>query len=108
MIVKSESVPLETLKEGMQRKILARGGRMMVVEVKFIKGTNAEVHSHSHEQVGYVLKGSFELEMGGEKEIIHVGDSYYVPPHVLHGVFALEDGDLLDIFTPQREDFLTQ
>jgi quercetin dioxygenase-like cupin family protein len=52
------------------------------------------------------LKGSFEFQSEGKKEIIKAGDSYYTIPNQPHGVTALEDGILLDIFTPQREDFL--
>ena len=63
-------------------------------------------HSHPHEQIGYVVKGSFEITLGDEKTVINAGDTYYVPPDIIHGVVALEDGVLLDIFTPQREDFL--
>lgn len=37
---------------------------------------------------------------------LHKGDSYYVAPNELHGATALEDAVILDIFTPQREDFL--
>jgi quercetin dioxygenase-like cupin family protein len=29
-----------------------------------------------------------------------------VPSNTLHGVVALDDGVLLDVFTPQRQDFL--
>ena len=34
------------------------------------------------------------------------GDTYYVAPNVTHGVVALEDTKLLDIFTPKRENFI--
>ena len=78
----------------------------MAVEVSFQKGSIGEVHAHPHEQVSYVLKGSFEFELDGKKEIIKAGDSYYVLPGLMHGVVALEDSVILDIFTPQREDFL--
>lgn len=59
-----------------------------------------------HEQVSYVLSGSFEYEVEGKKYILHKGDSYYVAPNENHGATALEDAVILDIFTPQREDFL--
>jgi quercetin dioxygenase-like cupin family protein len=106
MIVKNVEVNLEDLGKGVSRKILASDGRLMAVEVYFVKGAIGEPHSHTHEQIGYVVKGRFEATFGGEKTIISVGDTYYVPPDVVHGVVALEDGILLDIFTPQREDFL--
>ena len=63
-------------------------------------------HTHPHEQVCYVAEGSFEFEADGKKTIISKGDSYYVEPNAPHGVVALEKGVLIDIFTPQREDFL--
>lgn len=53
-----------------------------------------------------MVSGSFEYEVEGEKYILYQGDSYYVAPDQLHGARALEDAVILDIFTPQREDFL--
>ncbi|NMA84806.1 MAG: cupin domain-containing protein [Epulopiscium sp.] len=106
MIIKNQSIELETVGEGVQRKILASGGDMMTVEVHFKKGAIGAVHTHPHEQISYILAGSFEFEMNGKKEVLQVGDTYYVGPNVPHGVVALEDAIILDVFTPQREDFL--
>jgi quercetin dioxygenase-like cupin family protein len=106
MIVKNESVDLETMSEGIERKILARGGKIMSVEVHFKKGAQAAVHTHPHEQIGYVIKGSLELEIEGKKQILMSGDSFYVSPNIPHGVIALEETTALDVFTPQREDFM--
>jgi quercetin dioxygenase-like cupin family protein len=44
--------------------------------------------------------------MGDDRRLIGHGDSYHVPPDVPHGVVALDDGVLIDVFTPAREDFL--
>ena len=74
---------------------------MMGVEASFEKGAVGTMHRHPHEQVSYILSGSF-----GKKYILHKGDSYYVAPNENHGATALEDAVILDIFTPQREDFL--
>lgn len=35
-----------------------------------------------------------------------IDNGYYVAPDLLHGAVALEEGVILDIFTPQRTDFL--
>lgn len=106
MILKNNDVEFTDLGGGVQRKILATDGKMMTVEVHFEKGAIGALHSHPHEQIGYVVKGSFEATLDGNTTIIHSGDSYYAPPNVAHGVVALEPGILLDVFTPQREDFL--
>jgi quercetin dioxygenase-like cupin family protein len=42
----------------------------------------------------------------GEKKILKAGDSYLIKPDQIHGVVALEDSKLLDVFTPMREDFI--
>ena len=79
---------------------------MMSVEVTFEAGAVGAVHTHPHEQISYVAEGRFEFTMNGETTVIEKGDSYYVAPNVPHGVTALTAGVLIDIFTPQREDFL--
>ncbi len=106
MYVKIADVEESDLGEGVSRKILASGGDMMTVQFTFEKGAVGTPHTHVHEQVGYVLQGRFELTLGDEKTIIEAGDTYYVPSNTVHGVVALEDGVLLDVFTPQRQDFL--
>lgn len=106
MIVKNNDVKATEVGQGVERKILASDGKMMTVEVHFKKGSIGTVHSHPHEQISYVVSGSFEFELEGKKEIIRAGDSYYVKPDAMHGVVALEDSVILDVFTPQREDFL--
>jgi len=106
MFLKIADVEETNLGEGVTRKILASGGTMMTVQFAFDKGAVGTPHTHPHEQVGYVLQGRFELTFDDEKTIIEAGDTYYVPSKTLHGVVALEDGILLDVFTPQREDFL--
>jgi quercetin dioxygenase-like cupin family protein len=106
MIVRNIDVMLEDLGLGVSRKILAHEGGMMMVEVHFNKGSVGAVHSHMHEQASYILKGSFQIDIEGKKEILKAGDTFYVKPDLLHGVLALEDSVILDVFTPQREDFL--
>ena len=106
MYVKFADVEEMDLGEGVTRKILASGGDMMTVQFAFEKGAVGTPHTHVHEQVGYVIQGRFELTLGDDKTVIEVGDTYYVPSNVVHGVVALEDGVLLDVFTPQRQDFL--
>jgi quercetin dioxygenase-like cupin family protein len=105
MIVRGDTKAI-TVGTGTERKILASDGKMMLVEVTFKRGAVGALHTHPHEQVSYIVKGSFEFELEGKKEILHAGDSYYVKPNAPHGVKALEDAVILDVFTPQRADFL--
>ena len=106
MIVRNNDIKLNDLGSGVYRKILAHVESLMMVEVNFIKGAVGEIHAHAHEQISYIIKGSFEVNIEGKKEIIKAGDTFYIKPNALHGVLALEDSTILDVFTPQREDFL--
>jgi len=106
MVVKYENVAGQDIGGGITRRILAHSGAMMIVEATFEKGAVGTEHRHPHEQVSYVLSGSFRYTMEGETYELKKGDTYYVPPEALHGAVALEDSVILDIFTPQREDFL--
>ena len=106
MVLKYETIVPTNPEPGITRRILARGGSIMGVEVTFKKGAVGSVHQHVHEQVSYIVSGSFEYTADGVVYQLKAGDSYYVPKTVLHGAVALEDSVILDIFTPQREDFL--
>jgi quercetin dioxygenase-like cupin family protein len=106
-LIKSKGIPFQELKPGVSRRILGYIDQLMLVEMRFKKGTIGEPHGHSHAQTGYVLQGSFEVQMGEKKEILREGDCYLLEPHIIHGVVCLEDDSrLLDVFTPKREDFL--
>jgi quercetin dioxygenase-like cupin family protein len=100
-------LPLETLEPGrVARKLRARGGRLMMVEVLFEQGAEGAEHRHPHQQVTYCLAGTFRFTLEGRAETLRPGDSLYIPADAPHGTVCLEAGRLLDIFTPQREDFL--
>jgi quercetin dioxygenase-like cupin family protein len=106
MIAINTDHPYKALDPGVERKILAAGGTMMTAQFRFQKGAIGALHSHPHEQVGYVVSGSIELTLERKTQTLRAGDSYYVPSGLVHGVRALEDTILVDVFTPQREDFL--
>ena len=106
-VVRSSDVKLESVGEGVQRRVLSYSDNIMVVEVNFKKNSIGAVHSHTHEQCSYVKKGKFEFEIDDKKEIVEEGDSIYFSPNSKHGTLCLEEGTVIDIFTPKREDFLS-
>jgi quercetin dioxygenase-like cupin family protein len=108
VFVESGMLGWETVGEGVQRQILGHDPQLMMVCVKFNKGSIGPVHRHPHRQVTFVDQGAFEVQIGGEKKMLRKGDCFFVPSDVDHGVVALEAGCLIDVFTPTREDFLTK
>ena len=104
--MRTSHAPWETVAEGVRRQILGHGPDLMLVRVEFRKGAVGVIHHHPHRQVTYVVRGSFDAEVGNEKQRLAAGDCFFVTADVPHGVVALEDGTLIDVFTPAREDFL--
>lgn len=107
MILSHETAPVTEAGQGVQRRVLAHAPELMAVEVSFAKGAVGSVHTHPHSQISYVLSGRFRATVGDECRIIATGDTYYVAPDEPHGVVCLEAGALLDVFTPERADFLS-
>ena len=68
-------------------------------------GAAMPMHSHLHEQVAQVLRGTFELTVNGETKLLTPGMIAIIPPHALHGGKAITACELLDVFNPEREDY---
>lgn len=106
VFVFGNDVPWETVGEGVRRRILGYDEQLMLIYVEFKKGSVGPLHQHPHRQVTYIESGSFEVTIGEQKKVQRGGDCYVIPPNVVHGVVALEDSTLVDVFTPVREDIL--
>jgi len=91
---------------GLYRQVLGHDDNMLMARIRFNKGAIGSVHEHVHSQTSYVISGKFEVQIAGEKKQLITGDAFYIPPHVLHGAVCLEAGELIDTFSPTREDFL--
>jgi len=106
MFIENDKLEWEDVGKGVQRKILGYDEQIMLVIAKFKKDGIGYVHQHPHRQVTYVAKGKFEVQINDEKKILQEGDCYYIPPDIKHGAVCIEDGLLVDVFNPHREDFI--
>ena len=91
---------------GVVRRVLAYCDDVMCVENTFKKGAIGSMHNHHHTQITYVASGKFEFTIDGEVHTVSKGDTLLKQDGVMHGCTCLEDGVLIDIFTPMRKDFL--
>ena len=92
--------------QGVERQIMGYDGQLMMVKVKFETGAIGTAHAHYHSQSTYVASGIFEVTIGDQKRTIKAGDGYYVEPDVIHGCVCIQEGVLIDTFSPMREDFI--
>ncbi len=104
----NDKVAWTELGDGIRRKIVGHTTELMSVLVQFDKGAIGTPHAHDgHDQIAYVLAGSFDAEVAGVRRVLRVGDAFIAARLQTHGVVALEDGSvLLDQFSPRREDYL--
>lgn len=68
-------------------------------------GASLPEHSHPHEQITAIIRGTFEMTVDGEKKIIKPGDVVIIAPYAKHGARALTDCHIMDVFSPVREDY---
>jgi quercetin dioxygenase-like cupin family protein len=96
------------LGDGIRRKVVAHTPQLMAVLVQFDKGAIGTPHAHDvHDQIAYVISGSFEATIDGVQRVLKAGDAFIAPHLTQHGVVALEDhSTLLDQFSPRRDDYL--
>lgn len=102
----SDKIEKNVLNDKTSRQVLAHDKDLMVCHLYFKEGAVGAPHQHPHSQIAYAISGKYEFTLEGKTSVLNPGDSVYVPSNVIHGLVCLETGEFLDIFTPEREDFL--
>lgn len=104
-----DEMPAEQIREGAERRI-GYTDNLMIAVIDFHDGPKDKPdppHSHTHEQVSYVVEGEVLFVMEGQEVHLRPGDVFLVPSGKPHTIQQLtEHVRLVDCFTPIREDFL--
>ena len=101
-----QSLVVKTPAEGVEIRVVP-GEKMTLVFFYLSPGAKIPEHSHPHEQIGTVLKGSLELSIGTEKRIVNPGQAYVIPSDVPHSGKNLETpSEIIEVFSPPREDLV--
>jgi quercetin dioxygenase-like cupin family protein len=100
------SYPITYPDRGIARQVLTDDPQLMLVSVRFETGAEGALHSHPHVQATYCASGRFRFVLEGAEHELCAGDSLMIPGGAEHGCVCLEAGELLDCFSPRRDDFL--
>ena len=106
IFVDDSNIEWEEVAPGMKRKIMGYDDNIMLVHVHFEEGGIGVQHEHTHSQTSFVVSGKFKVTIGDETSILKANDVFCPPPNIMHGAVCLEEGVLIDVFSPVREDFL--
>ncbi|MFQ5838234.1 MAG: cupin domain-containing protein [Thermoplasmata archaeon] len=101
-----EEVKPVRMREGIVRKTLVYGDRILLCHWTIEAGTQFGEHSHIYEQAGFVIRGRLRMIVAGKPKDLLPGSAYLVPPNVRHDAIALEDVEIVDIFSPLREEYV--
>jgi len=88
-----------------RRMIVGENVMMMIMEQE--PGVEGYIHSHSVENLVYVIQGQLRFKYGDKDRILSPGDGCVIPPDVEHGVFEVigdETAIRVDCFSPLTPD----
>src|ERR1019366_1219931 len=97
-------VPAEQLNPRITRKAI-HSGNMTIARLELQKDAVVAEHSHHNEQITMVERGALKFAIDGGETVVRGGGILVIPPHRPHGVVALEDTVVFDVFSPSRDDW---
>jgi quercetin dioxygenase-like cupin family protein len=98
-------LPEERLNPRVTRKAIHTPA-LTIARLNMQKGAVVPEHSHVHEQIATVENGALKFFIDGGEQILKAGESLAIASNVPHGVEAIEDTVVVDVFSPCREDWL--
>jgi quercetin dioxygenase-like cupin family protein len=106
MLQKQSKKGYTTAIEGVEQKTLVYGEKTLMTEFLLKKGYQLPLHSHPHEQTGYLVSGHICLTIDSVENDIKPGDSWCIHSDVKHSAEIFEDSVAIEVFSPVREDYL--
>lgn len=94
----------EQLNPLIRRKAI-HSGSMTIARLELQKDAVVAEHSHHNEQITIVERGALQFAINGGQTVVRGGETLVIPPHVPHGVIALEETVVFDVFSPPRDDW---
>ena len=85
----------------------AHGDQLTFGYVELDKGSSIPLHQHVQEQITYIIEGELDMVIGGENCFLSTGMYHVIGSNVPHSAIAKSACNVIDIFSPVREDYKT-
>ncbi|TNE61216.1 MAG: cupin domain-containing protein [Bacteroidetes bacterium] len=85
---------------------MVHGEKSTVSRFRIKAGATAARHYHANEEYAIVLSGTVKFIFDDRETVVSQGEVLVIAPNVPHAIEAMSDAEMLDIFTPVREDWL--
>ena len=101
-----ENIPIEQVRKGVTRAGW-QGENVMLVMNVLERGMDLNPHTHTFEQVAFIMKGRAIYHVGDQHEEVGPGSVFAIPAGVPHYIEPIGDEPVynLDVFAPPREDY---
>jgi quercetin dioxygenase-like cupin family protein len=102
-----EKIEWQKVRPSLERKAFTGQNATMALH-RILPGFTGMPHSHSHEQIIYILEGVVDCHIGNEVVRLGPGGLATVPPNVEHHLDLIGDKPCLDldIFSPARPEYV--
>ena len=99
----------ETIRAGVQNRILASEGHSALSMIKFEKGAEFPLHKAKSRHFGVLVKGRGVFQSSKGKVSVNEGDSFLVEEGEDHAFTNTSDGEsaVLEVFAPPSETQLS-
>lgn len=106
MFYKRNNDEYATPLKGIHFKTLVYGDRTSLHKFRLDRDTLIPMHSHPHEQTGYLISGRMNFILKDKTILLESGDSWSIPGGEEHGAEVIENCILIEIFSPAREEYI--
>jgi len=89
------------------RRKVATGESLTLARLEAKQGSVTRTHRHDHEEVIFLLKGSWRFQLPTGAVTLLPNQVLTIPRGVEHSSEVLEDVVAIDVCTPQRKDWIT-
>jgi quercetin dioxygenase-like cupin family protein len=102
---RTDELPGTEMLPGVTRRAVYLDGVMLTI-VDFEPRAVLPNHHHPHQQITWVVSGSMEFDLDGEKRVLRAGDGVLVRPETPHSAVVLDEPcRAIDAWHPVRDDY---
>lgn len=102
--IRWDEVEAEKLNPLLERRFVS-GEHMTMARFRLQQGCLIPQHSHHNEQFTFVVEGALKLIFPEREVVVRTGEICCIPPHLPHAAEAVEDCNVIDVFSPPRADW---
>jgi quercetin dioxygenase-like cupin family protein len=105
-IYKMADITPKKIHEGCLTRLVA-GKNALISFLRIEPHTLFPIHQHPHEQLMIVVEGEIEEIVEEKSHLLKKGNVIVLPSNIEHGGRTLDSPcEIIDIFSPPREDYL--